>query len=457
MRVSLNGQQFVGNASVPFVYHASPSVSSISPSSGAMVGGTLVNVSGVGFESGSHYVCRFGSVIVGAAWVPSYGVISCFAPAGSSGSSVVVEVSLNAQQYSRGGQTFAYHGLPSVSAYSPSSGPSDGGTRVVVSGEGFEGGSDYRCRFDGCGECATAWSCGSCVVNATYVANEAGSLSLGSLVCVSPRLSDWRFNDSQASVSLEVSLNSQQYTSSIGTNFSYYATPVLEAVSPSLGPVLGQTRVVINGTALNGAASHLLCKFNGNVVPGTFDAAASSGTGGVLCSSAVVAITVGVTIVITAEDQVPLQVTLNGQQYTPASSLFFDYYRTLRISELRPAAGPVDGGTTIQVHGYGFTGGVGSNPHYLCRFPSPLTLVSAVLATVANSGPVLQCTSPARNASSLELEVTINGQNYTADGVFFDGFRPSVWPAPAAWLAPPRSPASSSRLGLRAWWLLRSQ
>ena len=154
VRVTINGQQFVGNASVPFVYHASPSVSSISPSSGAMVGGTLVNVSGVGFESGSHYVCRFGSVIVGAAWVPSYGVISCFAPAGSSGSSVVVEVSLNAQQYSRGGQTFAYHGLPSVSAYSPSSGPSDGGTRVVVSGEGFEGGSDYRCRFDGCGECA---------------------------------------------------------------------------------------------------------------------------------------------------------------------------------------------------------------------------------------------------------------------------------------------------------------
>ena len=162
VRVSLNAQQFVGNASVDFVFHEQPSVASISPSSGASVGGTLVNVSGSGFADGSQYTCAFGSSVVGATFVPSLGVISCSAPAGLYGSAVALKVSLNAQQYSSEVHTFGYHGVTTVGTYSPSSGPSAGGTRVVVRGAELYGGSDYRCRFGACGECehgaaALAW------------------------------------------------------------------------------------------------------------------------------------------------------------------------------------------------------------------------------------------------------------------------------------------------------------
>ena len=74
-------------------------------------------------------MCRFSSnfvptVRVGAVFVESYGVISCFAPAGLSGETMAVEVSLNAQQFSTQGASFQYHDVPSVSIYSPSSGPS---------------------------------------------------------------------------------------------------------------------------------------------------------------------------------------------------------------------------------------------------------------------------------------------------------------------------------------------
>ena len=328
---------------------------------------------------------------------------------------------MNAQQYSRGGQTFAYHGLPSVSAYSPSSGPSDGGTRVVVSGEGFEGGSDYRCRFDGCGECATAWSCGSCVVNATYVANEAGSLSLGSLVCVSPRLSDWRFNDSQASVSLEVSLNSQQYTDTNATERVWvspavhdsvlvYPTPSVVAVSPDFGPAAGGTRLVLEGEYLHAHGSHLLCKFNGSVAtPATYVTA----SGGVVCRA-------GAMPGERPTGPVPLQLTLNGQQFSSAAALSYGYYAALRVSSLLPAAGPIEGGTVIRVDGEGFGGGVGFTHNHTCRFRT--TLVSAVLSTVGGQA-IFTCVSPAvtpaapASGLSAPLELTLNGQNFSSDSV----------------------------------------
>ena len=150
VRISLNAQQFVANASVPFVYHGHPHVDSISPTSGALVGGTLVNVSGSEFASGVHYVCRFGDVLEPATHADGGGVISCFAPSGVSGETVVVEVSLNAQQYSTQAASFRYYDEPSVSIFSPSSGPDDGGTLVRIDGVGLMGGSDYRCRFDAC-------------------------------------------------------------------------------------------------------------------------------------------------------------------------------------------------------------------------------------------------------------------------------------------------------------------
>ena len=115
-----------------------PYIDSISPTSGGFVGGTLVNVSGVGFENGAHYVCAFGGVVVGASFVEEYGVISCVSPAAAlgaaaSGTAVAVEVSLNAQQFSSQGRLFMYHESPTVLSYSPTSGPREGGTFIQIS------------------------------------------------------------------------------------------------------------------------------------------------------------------------------------------------------------------------------------------------------------------------------------------------------------------------------------
>ena len=50
-----------------------------------------------------------------------------------------------------------------------------------------------------------------------------------------------------------------------------------------------------------------------------------------------------------------LQVTLNGQQFGP-TFLPFTYYTTPRVSSVVPAAGPIEGGTMVQVRGFSLRG-----------------------------------------------------------------------------------------------------
>ena len=453
VHVSLNAQQFVGNASVEtgFTYYAHSVVSEVSPTSGPRAGGTLVNVSGVGFADGSHYICAFGAQLVPASFAYSENagaggasVISCYSPAvAEGGAPVALEVSLNAQQYTVEAHGFRYHGLPVVSGFSPSSGPSAGATRVVVSGGEFGGGSDYRCRWGGCGSCATEWSCGACVVNGTFGEGEGGEQTV---TCESPPLAGVEAGASAAAVLLEVSLNSQEYTASNASGgrvpvwgrgpagsadlrYEYYAPPVLAGVSPSLGPHEGATALRLTGSALGGAGSHLKCRFNRSETAATLDA----GSAELRCASAAAA-----AAAVAVPGNATLQVSLNGQQFE-ASVVQYGYYEQVEVLSLggNPAggAGPTLGGTTVVVGGLRLGIGDSMTPDYRCAFGdtcascgwSTPTLPSfwggkysagcdcttVVPATLTDGGTTLTCESPAASAGSPALEVSLNAQDYS--------------------------------------------
>ena len=450
VHVSLNAQQFVGNASVEtgFTYYAHSVVSEVSPTSGPRAGGTLVNVSGVGFADGSHYICAFGAQLVPASFAYSENagaggasVISCYSPAVAEGGGapVALEVSLNAQQYTVEAHGFRYHGLPVVSGFSPSSGPSAGATRVVVSGGEFGGGSDYRCRWGGCGSCATEWSCGACVVNGTFGEGEGGEQTV---TCESPPLAGVEAGASAAAVLLEVSLNSQEYTASDASGgrvpvwgrgpagsadlrYEYYAPPVLAGVSPSLGPHEGATALRLTGSALGGAGSHLKCRFNRSETAATLDA----GSAELRCASAAVAAEA-----VAVPGNATLQVSLNGQQFE-ASVVQYGYYEQVEVLSLSPSAGPAVGGTTVVVGGLRLGIGDSMTPDYRCAFGdtcascgwSTPTLPSfwggkysagcdcttVVPATLTDGGTTLTCESPAASAGSPALEVSLNAQDYS--------------------------------------------
>ena len=151
--------------------------------------------------------------------------------------------------------------------------------------------------------------------------------------------------------------------------YSYYETPLLDAVSPNLGPVEGTTRVTINGTALGGAGSHLQCRFNRSfITPAVYDATYDH----MSCSTAVLGIG------SLAGGSVPLEVSLNAQQFGP-SSVSYQYYSTPHVSAVLPFAGPADGGILVEVQGHGLGGGIGATPDYFCRFNTVVVPASLVV------------------------------------------------------------------------------
>ena len=420
-----------------------------------------------------------------------------------------VTLSFNGQQYAQAPVEFNYYAMPSVSSVTPTTGPLAGGTTVILSGSkldacrdgsramppsngedvdaqppGVEGAQSqrlgYRCRFNrvpyydvpavspprsSCAPFLPAFShaeadCywGAQVVNATYGDEFAGTVwsptpsgpassyrpipygqasASGTLSCVTPQRLD------ALTVPLELSLNGQQYTAD-QLPFGYYTEAVTHSLWPLGGPQLGGTSMLLNGTHL-GNGSDYRCRFflttpsvphslHRSESPATIDA--DEGT--VRCVSPPLPSDV--------HDEYPsypsayianLHVTKNGQNYDLAS-LAFSYYRHPRPILFDPPGGPIEGNTTITLYG-AYSGG---HTKY-CRFGGML-----VAATLKQGPPErLICLSPsAENASvtttnitherPVPLHVTLNGQQFHHLGTFnyydrplFDMLSPVSGPA----------------------------
>ena len=159
---------------------------------------------------------------------------------------------MNAQEYTGDATAFSYYAEPSVSSVRFDRGPTSGGTSVAVQGSSFRGGSAYRCRF------------GVRVVDATYAADH------DELHCVSP-------SSGAGNVSIEISLNGQQFTTS-DIGFEYYTEANVSHVIPSAGPRQGGTFVTLVGAGF-GAGMDYRCRFEGAaslaVVPATVESDAT--------------------------------------------------------------------------------------------------------------------------------------------------------------------------------------
>jgi hypothetical protein len=161
LEVSLDSYNFTTDG-VPFSYYPEPGVQSLAPVGGPRTAGnTLVLLSGARFSAGSDYRCKFGDQVVRAV-VAGEANLTCASPSQLAASDVVVEVTMNGQQYSRSGVVFAYHTPEQVIGVSPSSGMHTGSTYVRVLGTGFQPFSGALCRF---GDTNAS-------VHATYVSSE---------------------------------------------------------------------------------------------------------------------------------------------------------------------------------------------------------------------------------------------------------------------------------------------
>ena len=168
LTLSLNSLDF-GDTGLTFQYYALPRVTTITPSGGHRTGGTVVTISGEGFdvlEGGQYVSCQYGSpynpaynaryTITQPSLVTATAIV-CNAPSTKVTDTRELWVSLNGFALGSGrdpratGQNYTYYNPPTVLSVLPQAGVFSGGTVVTLLGQGFHGlagNMDFAsCRF----------------------------------------------------------------------------------------------------------------------------------------------------------------------------------------------------------------------------------------------------------------------------------------------------------------------
>ncbi|WP_312363719.1 IPT/TIG domain-containing protein [Ensifer sp.] len=341
-------------ASLNITYTGQATVTAVAPSAGPTGGGTNVTITGTGFTGAT-------AVAFGATPATGYTVISgtridAIAPAGSAGQVDVRVTTPTGISAISASDKYTYVAAPTVTAVSPTAGPTAGGTSVVITGTGFSTASPTGAVKFG-------------ATNATYTIN-----SNTQITATSPA-------NSAGTYDITVATPGGTSATSAADQFTYVPAPTVTSTSPSVGPMGGGTSVTITGTGFTGATA---VTFGGapastyTVINGTqITATAPAGTGTV----DIRVTTVGGTSATTASDQ-------------------FTYVPPPTVTSLSPTAGPAAGGTTVTITGTGFAVASGTGA---VKF-------GAVNATYTiNSNTQITATAPASAAGIVDITVTTAG------------------------------------------------
>jgi hypothetical protein len=345
-----------------------PVVTSISPTSGSVSGGTVVTITGslltgattvyFGTLSATFTVNSDTSITATAPAAPTnYGTIdvTVVTPGGTSATSSSTKF------------TYSPLPLPTFTSITPTYGPVAGGTTVTIIGTGFTGATSVLIG----GTAAT----GLTVINATAISATTPSGTAGAA---------W------------VNVTTPAGTVSTQRAFTYVPAPTFASITPPSGPAAGGTLVTIIGTGFTGATSVLI---GGTAATGlTF-----------VSDSQVIATTPHGTAGTTVWVDV---VTPNG---TAASAAPAYTYVGPAYSSITPSSGPPKGGTVVTISGSGLTGAtsvlIGST--------------AATSLTVVNDAQIIATTPP--GTAGAVVNVVISTPNGTATGTnAFTYLTPSV-------------------------------
>lgn len=142
---------FTTKSRIRFQYFKVPRYFSISPSIGAVDGGTRVVINGLDFVATPTAQCKFGTISVPAVFVAS-SVYNCLAPAASQAGSVLVYVTVNGQDYLTDSYEYLYSMLPQVQSLHPNLLPITNSSTissflVTVRGVNFRSSPNLSCKF----------------------------------------------------------------------------------------------------------------------------------------------------------------------------------------------------------------------------------------------------------------------------------------------------------------------
>ena len=334
-----------GTLTAGYLYANAPTVTSVSPVGGPLAGGTVVTITGTGFQSGA--TVTFGGVAATSVTFGSATQITATSPAHAAGAVDVVVTNPDTQT---GTLTagYLYANAPTVLSVNPTSGPLAGGTVVTITGTGFQSGATVK--FGGVA--ATNVTFGSATqITATSPAHAAGAVDV-------------------------VVTNPDTQTGTLTAGYLYASAPTVTSVSPVGGPLAGGTVVTITGTGFQSGAT---VKFGG--------VAATSVTFGS-------ATQITATSPAHAAGAVDVVVT-NPDTQTGTLTAGYLYANAPTVSSVSPVGGPLAGGTVVTITGTGFQNGA------TVKFGGV-----AAIGVTFGSATQITATSPAHAAGAVDVVVT---------------------------------------------------
>ncbi|MGX0962453.1 hypothetical protein AB7M63_002902 [Bradyrhizobium japonicum] len=424
-------------ANTPFVFTInlpSPTVTSISPTSGPLAGGTSVVITGTNFTgtTGAGGV-KFGATNATSYTVNSNTQITATAPAGSAGT-VDVTVTNGSTSPTSAADQYTYVAAPTVTSITPTSGPTGGGTSVIITG------TNLSTTTGAAGVKFGAINAASYTVNSNTQITATAPAGTGT-------------------VDVTVTTVGGTSATTASDQFTYVAAPTVTSISPTTGPGGGGTTVTITGTNFIGATAV------------TFGATAAAG------------FTVNSATQITATSPagtstVDVRVTTaGGTSATSAADQFTYIAAPPTVTSISPTSGPQTGGTTVIITGTNLSGAtavtfgataatgfaVNSATQITATSPAGTGTVDITVTTVGGTSatsaadqftyvpaPTVTSISPTSGPGAGGTTVTITGTNLTgATAVVFGATAATGFTVNSATQITATSPAGTSTIDIR--------
>ncbi len=334
-----------GGPSYTYTTPLKPTVTSVSPTTGPVAGGTTVTIKGTNLTAAAPVV-DFGATAATNIVSDSASTIVVTSPQAPAVGTVHVTVTTTGGTSATGTKdqfTYFSPGPPTVTSVSPSSGPTAGGTPVTIKGTGFLSGASVTI-----GSAATSVNVvSSTEITATTTATAAGSDA--------------------------VVVTDANGTSTGGPSFTYVAPPTVTSIAPSSGPTAGGTLVTIKGSGFVTGATVTI----GSEATEVF----------VVSETEIMARTAATAA---GSDEVVVS-DLNG---TSSGGPSFTYLAPPALTSVSPTTGPSAGGTPVVINGSGFVAG------------ATVTIGSEATEVVVVSETEITATTAATAAGPYEVVVT---------------------------------------------------
>jgi IPT/TIG domain len=288
-----------------FTFNAAPKVTSITPSGGALAGGTSVTIVGSGFKLNDTAISIGGFPCLPLTFNSATN-LTCTTTGPSSGVKSVVATNLDTQTGSLA-NAFTYQAGPVISSISKDSGALAGGTNVTITGTGFLIGATVKVGANSCQ--------GNGYLGATsyFCSTPAGAAGTVDIQFINP--------------------DGQEFT--LSSAYTYRPAPVITSVTPNVLPVTLGGEITIAGSNFVAGATVKL---------GTTPCPVSSLTStSITCDAPLVAEAAVLSVYVTNPDEQMGNKT-NALTYRAAPT----------ISAISPEEGPTTGGTEITITGTGF-------------------------------------------------------------------------------------------------------